>query len=183
MKTRTYIILFLTAFLFVTGCEKKPEKKVKQITKQEKKMPSPSPAEISTDNTIAKTDDVKKGPFDFIKMDNPAYKKHKKGIIVLSHRKHSDDYKISCGECHHDEKGIPLNNINLNDKVQGCIECHQKPGERPKGKGAPKLSKKERLEYHAEAIHYNCKDCHKKHNKKTGTKKAPTSCNKCHKKK
>ncbi len=68
-----------------------------------------------------------------------------------------------------------------------CIECHKKPSERPKGKGAPKLSKKERLDYHAEAIHYNCKDCHKKFNRKNkeeiknnNKSKAPTSCKECH---
>ena len=43
-----------------------------------------------------------------------------------------------------------------------------------------KLSKKEKLDYHAEAMHYNCKDCHKAHNKKTKTKDAPITCTKCH---
>jgi len=117
---------------------------------------------------------------DVVKMENKAYKTHEKGIVVLSHKKHIEEYKAGCGECHHDDKGKPLNNLKEGDKVQSCIECHKKPGERPKGKGAPKLSKKERLDYHAEALHYNCKDCHAKFNKKTGTKKAPTTCTKCH---
>ncbi|MBT8350766.1 MAG: cytochrome c family protein [Deltaproteobacteria bacterium] len=117
---------------------------------------------------------------DVIKMENKAYKKHKKGIVMFSHKKHIVDYKAGCGECHHDDKGKPLNNLKEGDDVQNCIECHKKPSERPKGKGAPKLSKKERLDYHAEAIHYNCKDCHKKFNKKNKTKKAPTTCTKCH---
>ena len=125
-----------------------------------------------------------------IKMENKAYAKHKKGIVTFSHAKHADEYakqfpdfyKNGCGECHHDKDGKPLA-LKAGDNVQGCFECHNKEGERPKGKGAPKLSKKERLAYHAEALHYNCKDCHKKVNKKTKKKSAPTTCAKCHPKK
>jgi cytochrome c553 len=120
---------------------------------------------------------------DVVKMENKAYKKHTKGIIMFSHKKHINDYKAGCGECHHDKNNKPLDNLKEGDNVQQCIECHKKPGERPKGKDAPKLSKKERLDYHAEALHYNCKDCHKEFNKKTKTKKAPTTCTKCHPKK
>ena len=120
---------------------------------------------------------------DVINMENKAYAKHKKGIVIFSHKKHIEDYNAGCGECHHDADSKPLNNLKAGDDVQSCIECHKKPGERPKGKGAPKLTKKQRLEYHAEAIHYNCKGCHKKFNKKTGTKAAPTTCTKCHPKK
>lgn len=120
---------------------------------------------------------------DVIKMENKAYKKHKKSIMTFSHKKHIDEYKAGCGECHHDDKGKPLDNLKEGDNVKSCIECHKKPGERPKGKGAPKLSKKQRLDYHAEALHYNCKGCHKKFNKKNKTKKAPTTCTKCHPKK
>ena len=120
---------------------------------------------------------------DVIKMENEAYKTHKKSIMTFSHKKHIEEYKAGCGECHHDDKGKALDNLKEGDNVQNCIECHKKPGERPKGKGAPKLSKKERLDYHAEALHYNCKDCHKKFNKKNKTKKAPTTCTKCHPKK
>ncbi len=125
---------------------------------------------------------------DVIKMENKAYPEHKKSIVMFSHKKHTEAYKAGCGECHHDEKGKPLANLKLGDDVQNCIECHAKPGERPKGKGAPKLSKEERLDYHAEAIHYNCKDCHKKFNKEKGFKSkdkgaAPVTCKQCHPKK
>jgi cytochrome c553 len=130
---------------------------------------------------------------DMIKMENKAYSKHEKNIVTFSHKKHSENYaknspelyKLGCGECHHDENNKPLSNLKIDDPVQSCIACHKKPGERPKGKGAPKLKKKERLAYHAEAIHYNCKGCHKKYNKKNKLKSkdkgaAPTTCNKCH---
>ena len=68
------------------------------------------------------------------------------------------------------------------DDVQKCIECHKTPGEAPKGKKAKKkLSKKEKIkEFHAEALHANCKGCHKAFNKKYKPKKAPTTCAKCH---
>ncbi len=128
---------------------------------------------------------------DIIKMEDKAYKKHKKGIVEFNHKKHEEEYakqypdlyKNGCGECHHDKDNKPLSKLTCDDKVQTCIECHKKPGERPKGKKAPKLSKKERLAYHAEALHYNCKGCHKKFNKKYKPKKAPTTCSKCHPKK
>ena len=120
---------------------------------------------------------------DVIKMENPAYAKHKKSILMFSHKKHIEEYKAGCGDCHHDENNKPLKDLKLGDDVRNCIECHKIPGERPKGKNAPKLNKKERLAYHAEAIHYNCKGCHKKYNRKNKTKTAPTTCKKCHPKK
>ena len=117
---------------------------------------------------------------DVIKMENPAYTKHKKSILMFSHKKHIEEYKAGCGDCHHDENNKPLKDLKLGDDVRNCIECHKIPGERPKGKNAPKLNKKERLAYHAEAMHYNCKGCHKKYNRKNKTKAAPTTCKKCH---
>jgi cytochrome c553 len=120
---------------------------------------------------------------DVIKMETKGYEKHEKGAVSFSHKKHVEEYKGACGDCHHDAKGKPLANLKAGDKVQGCIECHKKPGEKPKGKDAPKLSKKEDLEYHAEALHDNCQGCHKEFNKKNNSKAAPTTCAKCHEKK
>jgi len=130
---------------------------------------------------------------DMIKLQDPAYKEHKKGVVDFTHKKHQNDYaeqypeyyKNGCGECHHDDKGKPLAELKDGDDVQKCIECHKTPAEAPKGKKAKKkLSKKEKIkEYHAEALHANCKDCHKKFNKKYKPKKAPTTCAKCHPKK
>ena len=125
---------------------------------------------------------------DVIKMDNKAYTKHKKGIVVFSHKKHSEEYKAGCGECHHDENNKPLDNLEMGGNVQNCIECHKIPGEKPKGKDAPKLTPQQELEYHAEAVHDNCRGCHKKYNKEKGLSSkdpgyAPTSCKQCHPKK
>ncbi|RLC08062.1 MAG: cytochrome C [Deltaproteobacteria bacterium] len=128
---------------------------------------------------------------DVIEMNNAAYKAHKKGIVKFTHKKHMEDYakaypdfyKNGCGECHHNDKNEALKELKVGDEVQNCIVCHKKAGEKPKGKGAPKLTKSQKLEYHAEALHDNCKGCHKKVNKKTGKKDAPTTCAKCHPKK
>ena len=120
---------------------------------------------------------------EIIKMETKGYEKHEKGIVQFSHKRDSEEYKATCGDCHHDAKGKPLANLRPTEKVQSCIECHKKPSEKPKGKDVPKLSKKEELEYHAEALHENCQGCHKEFNKKNNSKAAPTSCVKCHPKK
>jgi len=130
---------------------------------------------------------------DVIPLQDPAYKKHKKGVVKFEHKKHWDDYakeypefyKNGCGECHHDKDNKPLTALKDGDDVQKCIECHKIPAEAPKGKKAKKkLKKKEKIkEYHAEALHANCRGCHKKFNKKYKPKKAPTTCTKCHPKK
>lgn len=120
---------------------------------------------------------------DIIAMNNPLYKTHKKPIVQFTHKKHVEVYSISCGSCHHDETGQPLE-LTLNDTVQDCIECH-KETQKPKGE---KLSKKERImKYHFEAVHANCIGCHKDYNIENGDPKgkepAPISCGKCHPKK
>lgn len=121
-----------------------------------------------------------KGNFpDMIKMKTDAYKKHTKGIVDFSHKKHSDDYKIGCGECHHDKDGKPLNNLKKGDDVQKCVACHSKPGEL-KGKEAKGKSDAEKRQYHANALHDNCIDCHKKYNRENKTRSAPQTCTQCH---
>jgi len=130
---------------------------------------------------------------DVIPLQDPAYKKHKKGVVKFEHKKHWDDYakeypeiyKNGCGECHHDKDNKPLTELKDGDEVQKCIECHKIAAEAPKGKKAKKkLSKKEKIkDYYAEALHANCRVSHKKFNKKYKPKKAPTTCTKCHPKK
>ena len=130
---------------------------------------------------------------DVIEMNDPAYEKHKKGIVHFTHQKHQTDYakqypefyKNGCGECHHDKDAKPLSELREGDVVQRCIECHKIAAEAPKGKKAKvKLSKKEKIkDFQANAIHANCKGCHKQFNKKYKPKKAPTTCTKCHPKK
>jgi hypothetical protein len=136
---------------------------------------------------------------DMIKLEDPAYEEHKKGVVEFSHGKHQKDYAEAypdlytrgCGECHHNEKNEPLSSLKEGEPVQRCIECHKIPGEVPKDLKkewrAKKVSnadqKKKKMEYHAEALHENCRVCHKNFNKKYKPKKAPTTCTKCHPKK
>ncbi len=134
--------------------------------------PEPQPDVI----TVAPTSEVS----DVIAMNNPQYKKHKKGIVTFTHEKHVTDYAISCGDCHHDEHGKPLE-LTKGDSVQNCIVCH-KETQKPKGE---KLDKKQKIaKYHFEAMHANCIGCHKPFNVDNGDPKgkgpAPTSCGACH---
>jgi hypothetical protein len=108
--------------------------------------------------------------------------KHTKSTVIFTHKKHVEDYKIGCGECHHNDKGEPLNDLKAGDDVQSCFACHNKPGEL-KGKKAKGKSKQEKLEYHANAMHGNCVGCHKVYNKENKTKAAPQKCTGCHPKK
>lgn len=132
---------------------------------------------------------------DVIKLENKAYADHKEGVVIFQHRKHQKEYreknpglfKSACGECHHDKDNKPLVNLKEGDEVQNCIECHKKPAY-VKGNEAKGLSKKQKREYHANAMHDNCKACHKESNKKKGLKLkdkgyAPNTCNSCHQKK
>lgn len=129
---------------------------------------------------------------DIIRFDNKAYKTHKKGIAVFNHKIHYEEYykkypelySSPCGECHHDKDNKKLDHLKLGDEVQSCIECHKKP-DYIKGKKAKGLSKEQKREFHANALHYNCKDCHRKYNKARKLKSkdkgyAPNTCKTCH---
>ncbi len=116
---------------------------------------------------------------DVIALENPAYP-HTKGIVQFTHKKHIDEYKVGCGECHHDESGQPLKDLKMGDPVMGCIECHSKPGRAPKPAGGEKMSPEQKREYHTEALHDNCIECHKEFNKKNNTKAAAVTCAQCH---
>ena len=124
---------------------------------------------------------------DVIKFETRAYKNHEEPVVIFNHREHQEKYrqqypelfKAGCGECHHDENNKPRKNLKAGDEVKRCIECHQKASF-ARGKKAKGLSKKQKLEFHANALHENCKDCHRKINKKTAKKAAPVTCKKCH---
>lgn len=110
-------------------------------------------------------------------MDTPY--EHKKQKSIFTHKKHIVEYKIGCGDCHHDDKGKPLDKLKEGDDVQKCFDCHKKPGQ-IKGKKAKGLTKVQKREYHANAVHDNCLGCHRKFNKEKKTKAAPTKCTACH---
>ncbi len=129
---------------------------------------------------------------DVLKLQNKSYRKHKEGIVIFQHRKHQGEYReknpklfnSTCGECHHDDDNKPRINLKEGDEVKNCIECHKKASY-IKGKRAKGLSKEKRREYQANAMHDNCKTCHKKFNKKKRLKRkdkgyAPNTCKTCH---
>ncbi|MBU1342128.1 MAG: cytochrome c family protein [Proteobacteria bacterium] len=120
---------------------------------------------------------------DTIKMDYNNYTKRVKAppkfkFIEFTHKKHNEEFKISCGDCHHDKDKKPLD-LKIGDNVQKCVECHTKLEKDKKDKNDPLVLEN--------AMHGNCVDCHKDVNKKAGDPKgmkgpAPASCNKCHEK-
>jgi hypothetical protein len=115
-------------------------------------------------------------------LEDPGYKKPKKRApkfksLEFTHKKHAEDYKLSCGECHHDKDGKALEGLKMGDNVQKCSECHNKFEK-------DKKNKKD-IMVHENALHENCVGCHKEENKKAGDPKgmkgpAPASCGKCH---
>ena len=112
---------------------------------------------------------------DVIPMNDSRYKKHKKAIVQFTHAKHANDYKITCGECHHDDAGKPLE-LKDGDPVQKCGDCHKDFGKLDKAD--KKMKKADKIKkYHKEAVHANCVGCHKKE------KKGPKKCTECHPKK
>ena len=107
---------------------------------------------------------------DEISVYSDAFKKHKKGAVKLTHKKHNVDYKVACTECHHVYKE-GKNVYKEGDPVQKCSECHD--AVKSEGK-----VKKLMLAYHR-----NCQGCHKGL-EKAGKKTGPTKkCNDCHEKK
>ncbi|MDP2643905.1 MAG: cytochrome c3 family protein [Desulfobacterales bacterium] len=195
---KTLGFLSLIFVLTVLGRSLSVNKPSVELAGQKKQSSAETPAVstlktgISTYVPTSGTTDLK----DVIRLENKAYKKHTKEIVVFEHRKHSKEYvekypklhASACGECHHDDKAIKQANLKENDRVQNCIECHKKLGEIPqaekKALKQQKLSKNEYekkiLEYQGEALHMNCIDCHKIYKRQTKKKNAPATCVTCH---
>ncbi len=135
---------------------------------KEEKKEEPAPAKAEAAPAAA-------GGAGVIAMNTAAYAKHTKPIVQFTHKKHVEEYKLACGECHHNEKGEALNDLKAGDKVQGCVACHDKAEKAPKD-----VKGDDKLKYHANALHDNCIGCHKEYNTKNNTKAAPTGCGNCH---
>jgi hypothetical protein len=124
---------------------------------------------------------------DEIIINSSLYPEHTYDLTKFTHKKHQDDYKIECNECHHVYNGKPplagnpkdkKNTYKEGDKVQKCQECHDELSIKNLKK-LPEDKKKRNLEL---AYHNNCIGCHKKLKKqdKKKYKKIPTTCKKCH---
>ncbi len=135
--------------------------------------PGPEPAPMPEEKAPPASDGI-------ILMNTPGYASHTKPIVKFTHQKHIDAYSKSCGDCHHDNTGKPLD-LKPGDSVAGCIQCHKET----KKKKGEKLEKSEKIRiYHDEALHANCVGCHKAYNIEKGDPKgmnpAPASCKACH---
>lgn len=106
-------------------------------------------------------------------MESKVYSKHKKALVHFNHKKHNVDYGVACSDCHHVYKD-GKNTWKEGDAVQKCDACHSE-AKAPKGDKSSKMEKIKK--YHYNAIHENCKGCHKE------MKKGPTKCSECHPKK
>jgi hypothetical protein len=119
--------------------------------------------------------------FDVITMDYNKYTKRKYippkyNVFKFTHKIHMEEYEISCGECHHDENNKPLD-LEIGDIVQQCDECHNIMEKTKENKRDIMVLEN--------AIHENCRTCHKQINKEAGDPKGkkgpgPISCSKCH---
>jgi len=195
-----FTLLSICPFLFIGmvfgvlfGCSEKSEQsKASHKSVSEKRITSELPKIGESVRTETFPDNEGIAFPKSIIMNNKAYAKHTKGIQTFTHMKHAKEYvekhpelyKNGCGSCHHDKDNKPLSNLKEGDDVQNCIECHKKPGY-VKGKEAKGLTKEQKREYHANAIHDNCKGCHKEFNKKMNLKAkdegaAPVTCKTCH---
>jgi len=136
-----------------------------------------STVETAKEKTGEITESVqqKAGVVGVITMKNEkAFAQHRMGIVEFDHKTHAADYGLSCGKCHHDKDGKPLNNLSYDDAVQSCYACHDKNG-RPQREESMSQEqwKKEQLKYYYGAIHENCMGCHKETS-------GPTRCTECH---
>ena len=94
---------------------------------------------------------------DTITMDSKVYTEHTRAPVTFAHKGHAEHEDISCTDCHHVyEDG---NNVwKEGDEVQKCEACHQNTEKPPQG-----MKKEDKIkEYHKDALHANCRDCHKK---------------------
>jgi hypothetical protein len=98
-----------------------------------------------------------------------------KSPVLLTHKKHYDEYKIACAECHHvfkDGKNV----WKEGDPVERCEKCHTEPTIE-KEKQLPPEQQKLNLKL---AFHNNCVTCHQKNKKDNPQSKAPVACAACH---
>lgn len=154
--------------------EEKADAHAKHAEKADAHAQKEAPAKEEKAETAKTASNGEFAHLDVIALNNPAYE-HTRPIVQFSHKAHIEDYGIGCGECHHDDTGQPLNDLKMGDEVQGCFDCHDQPGKAPKEVKGP-----EALQYHVNALHANCIDCHKEYNKAHDTKAAPQSCATCH---
>jgi len=113
----------------------------------------------------------------------------RRGVVVLPHRKHVEQWGVRCEQCHHnivmirqgqtDCKGCHMNTVH-----EGlCHDCHLSNREDGYAKKYTALKKKlgvQKIPTLFKAFHGLFRSCHAEVNKKEG-RKAPYECGGCHK--
>ncbi len=98
-----------------------------------------------------------------------------KAAVPFTHKKHAEEYKIACNECHHVMKD-GKNVWKEGDPVDRCEKCHTNDVIQGEAQ-LPPDQKKLNLKL---AFHDNCQGCHKKLKKDKPDTKAPITCTGCH---
>jgi len=101
-----------------------------------------------------------------------------RGPVSFTHGKHVKEYKLECGQCHHDDSGEPLADLTPGEEINRCIDCHDKDG-LIRGR-APDVSQEEILKHYPNAMHQMCIGCHWGQNNRTHSMNAPEACRGCH---
>lgn len=132
---------------------------------------------VSAGSLFAGTEVADELVMDYNKYTQRKYEPPQYEVFVFTHKKHNVDYDISCGDCHHDKEGNPLNDLKMGDNVQNCVECHTELQKTKENRKSILLLEN--------AIHENCVVCHKATNIKAGDPKgrkgpAPVACTACH---
>jgi cytochrome c553 len=95
--------------------------------------------------------------------------------LPFSHKKHSEEYKVTCVDCHHDYKD-GKNIWKEGDPVQKCEACHTDATIKDVNKLPPEQQK---LNLNL-AFHNNCRGCHQKIKKENKDSLIPVACTGCH---
>ena len=101
------------------------------------------------------------------------------GPVSFSHGKHAADYKVTCGQCHHDDSGEPLADLTPGEEISRCTDCHDQAG-LLRGKALADASEEDILPHYPNAMHKLCIGCHKEQNNRTHSMNAPEACRGCH---
>ncbi len=112
---------------------------------------------------------------DTVDFKTPVWPTPTKGNVAFTHKKHSEEYKVACNQCHHVMKD-GKNVWKEGDAVERCDKCHTEAtiqGEKKLPPDQQKLNLKL-------AFHNQCIPCHQKEKKAKADTKAPVTCAQCH---
>ncbi len=112
---------------------------------------------------------------DEITIKSPLWPTPTKAAVKFDHKKHAQELKIACNQCHHVFKD-GQNTWKEGDPVQPCEKCHTEATVQ----GEAKLSPEEKKLNLKLAFHNNCIPCHKKAKTEKPESKAPITCAGCH---